>query len=76
MKNSPLFAKNFFSIIAGPCSIESLEQLENVALTLKQNKLPFLRGGIFKLRTSSKSFSRLRGKNVSTGLQKSKKDTP
>jgi 3-deoxy-7-phosphoheptulonate synthase len=45
-----------FSIIAGPCSIESEEQIENTIETLKRNNVRFMRGGVFKPRTSPYSF--------------------
>ena len=46
-------------IIAGPCSIENIEQLELIATTLKQNKVRFMRGGAFKPRTSPYEFQGL-----------------
>lgn len=48
-----------FSIIAGPCSIESHEQMLSTANFLKENKISFLRGGAFKPRTSPYSFQGL-----------------
>lgn len=48
-----------FSIIAGPCSIESEEQLIKIAKTLKKNKIGFLRGGAYKARTSPYDFQGL-----------------
>ena len=40
------------SVIAGPCSIESLEQLELTAQSLVKNKVSFIRAGAYKPRTS------------------------
>jgi 3-deoxy-7-phosphoheptulonate synthase len=47
---------NNFSIIAGPCAIESYEQLEHIAESLLELGLIFFRGGAFKPRTSPYSF--------------------
>lgn len=59
MKASPLFVDDTFALIAGPCSIESPEQLQAIAATLEKENLFLLRGGIFKLRTSAQSFQGL-----------------
>lgn len=48
-----------FSIIAGPCSIESDEQFYSIAQFVKKQGAHFLRGGVFKLRTHPKSFQGL-----------------
>ena len=47
------------SIIAGPCSIESYEQMELVAQNLVKNKVEFIRGGAYKPRTSPYDFQGL-----------------
>jgi len=52
-------------IIAGPCSVESEDQIEKVAQFLSGLDIRFLRGGAFKPRTQSSSFQGL-GK---TGLK-------
>lgn len=44
------------SIIAGPCSVESEEQIVNIAESVKASGATFLRGGAFKPRTSPYSF--------------------
>lgn len=46
-------------IIAGPCAVESREQMEEVASELARLKVPILRGGAFKPRTSPYSFQGL-----------------
>jgi len=51
-----------FLIIAGPCSIESKEQVQKVAKLLKEEGIFFLRGGIYKMRTQASSFQGLREK--------------
>lgn len=50
---------NKFSVIAGPCSVESEEQLFGVAKMLHQQGITMLRGGAFKPRTSPYSFQGL-----------------
>jgi len=47
------------AIIAGPCAVESLEQLETVAECLNKCGVKLLRGGAFKPRTSPYSFQGL-----------------
>ncbi|MBQ8562178.1 MAG: 3-deoxy-7-phosphoheptulonate synthase, partial [Spirochaetaceae bacterium] len=47
------------AIIAGPCSIESEEQLVGIAQAVKASGARFLRGGAFKPRTSPYSFQGL-----------------
>ncbi|UCZ52311.1 bifunctional 3-deoxy-7-phosphoheptulonate synthase/chorismate mutase [Bacillus shivajii] len=46
-------------LIAGPCSVESYEQVEEVAKALKKQGVKFLRGGAFKPRTSPYDFQGL-----------------
>lgn len=46
-------------MIAGPCSVESWEQLEQVAAMLKELNIKTLRAGCFKPRTSPYSFQGL-----------------
>jgi|SRR6185312_3073792 len=48
-----------FAVIAGPCSIESPAQFLETALAVKNSGAVLLRGGIWKLRTSSKTFQGL-----------------
>lgn len=47
-------------IIAGPCSIESEEQLMNIAKFVKGEGASVLRGGAFKPRTSNRDFQGLK----------------
>ena len=47
------------TLIAGPCSVESEEQIESVAEFLAANNVPILRGGAFKPRSSPYSFQGL-----------------
>ena len=48
-----------FTVIAGPCSIESHDQFLSTAQHVKQHGASLLRGGIWKMRTSSKAFQGL-----------------
>ena len=51
--------EGFFQVMAGPCSVESEEQLCSVARDVKRSGATFLRGGAFKPRTSPYSFQGL-----------------
>jgi len=48
------------SVIAGPCAVESLEQLRETAVALKKLGIGCLRAGAYKPRTSPYSFQGLR----------------
>ena len=48
-----------FQVIAGPCSIETQEQIEEVAAKVAKSGAGLLRGGAFKPRTSPYSFQGL-----------------
>jgi 3-deoxy-7-phosphoheptulonate synthase len=48
-----------FAVIAGPCSIESEEQILSIARDVKRSGASFLRGGAFKPRSSPYSFQGL-----------------
>ena len=63
-----------FSIIAGPCSVESKEQLCSIARDVKKSGAKFLRGGAFKPRTSPYAFQGLREKGIELLLE-AKKET-
>lgn len=53
-----------FSVIAGPCSIETEEQICEVAQAVKRSGATMLRGGAFKPRTSPYAFQGLRGQGL------------
>ena len=53
-----------FTVIAGPCSIETQEQMDTVAAAVKQSGAAMLRGGAFKPRTSPYSFQGLGDKGL------------
>lgn len=46
----------YFALIAGPCSVESEEQIVAIAKSVKQSGATMLRGGAFKPRTSPYAF--------------------
>ena len=48
-----------FVIMAGPCAVESAEQIDSIAASLKESGAHILRGGAFKPRTSPYSFQGL-----------------
>lgn len=49
-----------FAVIAGPCSVESAAQMDQLAQLAAKTGVGFLRGGAFKPRTSPYSFQGLR----------------
>ncbi|GBU10990.1 3-deoxy-7-phosphoheptulonate synthase [Erysipelotrichaceae bacterium] len=51
-------------IMAGPCSVESAEQLHNTAKYIKDTRANILRGGIVKPRTSPYAFQGLEEKGL------------
>ena len=53
-----------FAVIAGPCSVESPEQITEVARRVKAAGSSLLRGGAFKLRTSPYSFQGMRAEGL------------
>ena len=52
------------AVIAGPCSIETDEQMNSVAKSVKKAGATLLRGGAFKPRTSPYSFQGLKEKGL------------
>jgi 3-deoxy-7-phosphoheptulonate synthase len=65
---------NSFTVIAGPCSVESEQQIVAVAEAVRQGGANILRGGAFKPRTSPYAFQGL-GENGIELLLKAKKAT-
>ena len=53
------FGGEYFPVIAGPCSVESKEQILEVAEAVKASGAKMLRGGAYKPRTSPYSFQGL-----------------
>jgi 3-deoxy-7-phosphoheptulonate synthase len=48
--------EGFFTVMAGPCSVESGEQILEIARSVKKSGARILRGGAFKPRTSPYAF--------------------
>lgn len=63
-----------FQVIAGPCSVETEEQICLVAREVKKSGAALLRGGAFKPRTSPYSFQGLHGHGIKLLLE-AKKET-
>lgn len=61
-----------FQIIAGPCSVESSEQVCAIAQAVKKSGATLLRGGAFKPRTSPYAFQGLRGEGIKLLLEAKK----
>ena len=53
-----------FSLIAGPCSVESEEQIVSIARAVKAGGATMLRGGAFKPRTSPYDFQGLKAEGL------------
>lgn len=63
-----------FALMAGPCSVESREQITEVACAVKKAGATVLRGGAFKPRTSPYDFQGLRADGIEL-LTEAKKNT-
>lgn len=64
----------FFGVIAGPCSVESEQQIISIARDVKKSGATMLRGGAFKPRTSPYSFQGLHTEGLKL-LMAAKKET-
>ena len=58
-----------FAVIAGPCSVESEEQIISVAKAVKASGADILRGGAFKPRTSPYAFQGMKDAGIRLLLQ-------
>lgn len=65
---------NIFAIMAGPCSVESEEQVIEIAKAVKAAGATMLRGGAFKPRTSPYDFQGLKAEGIEFLLE-AKKET-
>lgn len=66
--------KSTFTVIAGPCSIESEEQFLSTARYVLDQGASIVRGGIYKMRTQARSFQGLGDKALSL-VKKMKEET-
>lgn len=57
--NRVKFGGEHLGLIAGPCTVESYEQMDKTAAALKKSGVRILRGGAFKPRTSPYAFQGL-----------------
>lgn len=57
--NGVKFGGNHLGLIAGPCTVESYEQMDKTASALRKSGVRILRGGAFKPRTSPYAFQGL-----------------
>ena len=62
----------YFAVIAGPCSVESEEQIIEVATAVKASGAHILRGGAFKPRTSPYAFQGMKGEGIKLLLEAKK----
>ena len=63
-----------FAMMAGPCSVESEEQIITIAKAVKASGANILRGGAFKPRTSPYAFQGMKGEGIQL-LLKAKAET-
>jgi len=61
-----------FQVIAGPCSVETEQQICEVAKRVKESGANLLRGGAFKPRTSPYSFQGLKAEGIELLLEAKK----
>ena len=66
--------EGFFTIIAGPCSVESKEQILKIAQSVKKSGAKILRGGAFKPRSSPYAFQGTKVEGLEM-LRQAKKET-
>ncbi len=59
----------YFAMIAGPCSVESEDQIIQVAQAVKESGADILRGGAFKPRTSPYAFQGMKDEGLRLLLQ-------
>ena len=62
----------YFAVIAGPCSVESEDQIIKVATAVKESGAHILRGGAFKPRTSPYAFQGMKGEGIKLLLEAKK----
>lgn len=60
--------EGYFTVIAGPCSVESEEQILEIAKSVKLSGATIMRGGVFKPRTSPYAFQGLQEKGLTMML--------
>ena len=63
IKNNKI-GRDYFTIIAGPCTVENYEDLYTIVSHLKDTGIKFFRGGAYKMRTSPYDFQGLGKKGL------------
>ena len=74
LSNGTKIGDGSLTLMAGPCSIESAEQVTEIAKAVKASGASVLRGGAFKPRTSPYSFQGLKAEGLEL-LLKAKEET-
>ncbi len=69
LENGTKIGGGHFQLIAGPCSVESREQIIEVARAVKAAGATILRGGAFKPRTSPYAFQGLKAEGIELLLE-------
>ena len=67
------FGGGHFQLIAGPCSVETENQVETIARAVRESGAGMLRGGAFKPRTSPYDFQGLHGEGIRILLEVKKR---
>ena len=67
------FGGGHFQLIAGPCSVETEDQVETIARAVKASGAGMLRGGAFNPRTSPYDFQGLHGEGIRILLEVKKR---
>ena len=67
------FGGGNFQMIAGPCSVETEDQVETIAMAVKASGAGMLRGGAFKPRTSPYDFQGLHAEGIRILLEVKKR---
>lgn len=70
--NNVSIGQGYFNVISGPCSVESEQQVIQVAKAVKASGATMLRGGAFKPRTSPYAFQGLKADGIELLLQAKK----
>ena len=74
LSNGTKIGDGSLTLMAGPCSVESAEQVTEIAKAVKASGASVLRGGAFKPRTSPYSFQGLKAEGLEL-LLKAKEET-
>ncbi len=73
MGNGLKIGSGHFCVIAGPCSVESMEQMDTITSSIKKSGAQCLRGGAYKPRTSPYAFQGLMERGIDYLIECKKK---